>query len=172
MKRRGKTLVEMLVVITMIAGLLATSGTVIHRLMRAERAVSSDLVWQRSVTELAEQFRADVHVATKATMIEDGTGLSLALAQGSVTYAVSKRGVGRIWQPAEGVPHTQEYRLEEPGIRFTAQALADRTWAAVSIPRTDTALVKPATTAGTLPQIEIRAAVGRLATPARKDGVS
>ncbi len=172
MKRRGKSLVEMLVVITLLGGLIATSGTVIHRLMRAERAVSADLVWQRNVTELAEQFRADVHAATNAVVIEDGNGLNLTLPDGAVTYAISKHGVGRLWQPGTGAPRSVEYRLDEPGVKFTAETVTEQNWAAVLIPRTNTALVRSAIPDVVTPCIEIRAVVGRLISPARKDGVS
>lgn len=172
MKRDGKSLVEMLVVISMLGGLIATSGTVIHRLMRAERAVSADLVWQRSVTELAEQFRTDVHAATQAALLDDGNGLSLTLSDGVVTYAVSKQGVGRLWQPGAGEVRSLEYRLDEPGVKFAAETVSERNWATLLIPRTNTALVRTAIPDVTSPQIAIRAVVGRLSVPARKDGVS
>ncbi len=172
MKRRGKSLVEMLVVITLLGGLIGTSGTVIHRLMRAERAVSADLVLQRSVTELAEQFRADVHAATQATLLDEGNGLRLTLSAGTVTYAVSQRGVGRIWQSETDPPRSQEYRLEEAGVKFLAETMTERTWAAILVPRTVTAPVRTAGTEVTTPRIEIRAVVGRLHPATRKDGVS
>ncbi len=172
MKRRGKSLVEMLVVISILGGLLATSGTVIHRLMRAERAVSADLVWQRSLNDLAERFRADVHAATTASVLDDGNGLTLTLPNGSIAYAISKHGVGRIWTPDSGQPQTQEFRLEEAGVRFTTEEVEARTWASVAIPRTNTALVRTAIPEVAMPRIEIRAVVGRLALPVRKDGVS
>lgn len=172
MKRNGKSLVEMLVVITLLGGLVATSGTVIHRLMRAERAVSADLVWQRSVNELAEQFREDVHAATAAKLVDDGNGVTLTLPDGVATYAISKHGVGRIWQPGMGEPRTSEYRLDEPGVRFTIETVAERSWATVLIPRTTTPLARSAISEAAPLRIAIRAVVGRWNLTTGKDGVS
>lgn len=172
MKRRGKSLVEMLVVITLLGGLAGTSGTVIHRLMRAEQAVHADLVWQRSVNDLAEQFRADVHAATEAALIDEGNGLRLTLPDGTVTYAISRHGIGRIGEANGKDARSQEYRLEESGVKFTTEAAVERTWATVSIPRTQAALTRSAIADTVMPRVEIRAVLGRRNAPAGKDGVS
>jgi type II secretory pathway pseudopilin PulG len=171
MKRRGKTLVELLVVISMLGGLLGASGTVIYRMMRAERAVETDMAWQRTVTELAEQFRADVHIASVANVIDGGTGLTLTLPEGTVAYSLTQRGVRRVWQPKQGTSLQQEYRCHETGVRFATEDHLGRIWATVVIPRSASPLAK-SVDLPTEPILAVRAVLGRYVLPPNKEGVS
>lgn len=171
MNRRGKSLVELLVVISMLGMILGTAGTVIYRLMRTERAVETDLVWQRAVTAFAEQFRADVHAAVTAEVLNDGTGLTLMLPSGSVTYSLNARGIRRETKSANEPSQHEEFRCGETGVRFTTEEHTDRTWATVVIPRNTAALAK-SVSVPTQPVLEVRAVLGRFVLPAAKEGVS
>lgn len=171
MKRRGKTLVELLVVISMFGVIIGTSGTVIYRLMRAERAVEADLVWQRTVTELAEQFRADAHAATVAQTNDDGTGLTFTLSDGTAAYTLTRHGVRRSWKSPGGQEQHQDFRCHEPDIRFAARQDGPRSWVHLVIPRSSAALAKTVGFLGT-PTLEVRAVVGRFVLPPKKEGVS
>lgn len=171
MNRRGKSLVELLVVISMLGVILGTAGTVIYRMMRTERAVETDLVWHRSVTAFAEQFRTDVHAATTAEVVNDGTGLTLTLPTGAVTYTVNPRGIDRTTKSMDGQPQRQEFRCGETGVRFATQDDLGRTWASVVIPRNTAPLAKSVSLpASTL--LEVRAVLGRFVLPTPKEGVS
>lgn len=171
MNRRGKSLVELLVVISMLGVILGTAGTVIYRLMRTERAVEADLIWHRSVTAFAEQFRADVHAASMAEVINDGTGLTLGLPTGTVTYSVNARGINRKAPSADGQPQHEEFRCGETGVRFTTQQDLGRTWATVAIPRNTAPLAK-SVSLPTSASLEVRAVLGRFVLPKPKEGVS
>jgi type II secretory pathway pseudopilin PulG len=171
MNRRGKSLVELLVVISMFGVILGTTGTVIYRMMRTERAVETDLVWHRSVTAFAEQFRTDVHVATVAELVNDGNSLTLTLPTGTITYAVNARGIARTAQSTDGQPQHQEFHCGETGVRFATENDLGRKWATVVIPRNTAPLAKSVSLpAATL--LEVRAVLGRFVLPTPKEGVS
>ncbi|HET6425618.1 MAG TPA: hypothetical protein VFG20_18155 [Planctomycetaceae bacterium] len=171
MNRRGKSLVELLVVISMLGAILGTTGTVIHRLMRAERAVETDLQRNRTLTSLAEQFRSDVHAATRAEVADEGRGLTLTLPSATVTYAINGRGVLRTLKAPEGVPQLQEYRCNESGLRFATQEDQGRIWATVTVPHVPTPLTKSVSPPPTVP-LEVRAAIGRFAASPAQEGVT
>lgn len=171
MNRRGKSLVELLVVVSMLGVILGTVGTVIYRLMRTERAVETDLVWHRSVTAFAEQFRMDVHAAATAAVVNDGVSLKLTLPTGTITYAVNPRGINRTAESPDGQPTHEEFRCGETGVRFAIQEDLGRTWAMAVIPRNTAPLAK-SVSLPTAMLLEVRAALGRFAPPAPKEGVS
>lgn len=171
MNRRGKSLVELLVVISMLGAILGTTGTIIHRLMRAERAVENDLQRNRTITALAEQFRSDAHAATRAEVTDDGHGLTLTLSTATVTYSLSPHGVRRSSQIADYGPQQQEYRCGNSGIRFVTRNDQGRTWATLIIPHVPTALMKSVSQPEPVP-LEIRAVIRRFATSPAREGVT
>jgi prepilin-type N-terminal cleavage/methylation domain-containing protein len=63
MPRRGYTLIEMLVVITVSTVLLSVAVGVLHVLSRAERSGREHGNRATIVARLADQFRSDVHAA-------------------------------------------------------------------------------------------------------------
>lgn len=160
-RRRGKTLIELMVVISLMGTMLATTGTVIHRLMRAERAVANDLAWTRAVTELAEQFRSDAHAATQCRVSDDGQTLEFTLAEASIMYRLTKPGVERIATPVAASSHRDTYRLGPEPVQFVSTAEQGRRWIEVQIPRGPTVLTAGASTPAKLPPLAIRAVVGR-----------
>lgn len=73
-KRRGVSLVELLLLMTACALILTLSAQVIHRSMLAHTKAKRFYDGERSAQRLANQFRSDVHEATAATVgqTEDG----------------------------------------------------------------------------------------------------
>jgi hypothetical protein len=61
--RRGISLVEMLVVITVAAAMMGLTVTTIHRLLGAEHDVTRQMRYAASVARLAQVFRDDLHAA-------------------------------------------------------------------------------------------------------------
>lgn len=66
-KRRGASLVELLVVMSLGAGLLTTTAVVLHRVMHSHGKTRHFLDASRSALRLSDQFRSDVHRARKVT---------------------------------------------------------------------------------------------------------
>jgi prepilin-type N-terminal cleavage/methylation domain-containing protein len=65
-RRPGWTLVEMLVVSTVLTILLAIVATVTHTMYRAQRSTRHDVTSRRILTRLSLQLRDDVHAARQA----------------------------------------------------------------------------------------------------------
>jgi Flp pilus assembly protein TadG len=65
--RGGKTLIEMLVIITLLAALLAPSLAVIRTLLQTQRSAEALLVISRTVGELGRQWARDAHGARSVT---------------------------------------------------------------------------------------------------------
>ncbi|HEY4232836.1 MAG TPA: hypothetical protein VGM76_05405 [Lacipirellulaceae bacterium] len=100
-KRNATSLVELLVVMSACTIILTLSAGLVHRAMHAQSATRAFFDAERSAMRLSEQFRADVHQATAAT-IEDGAHdkgafLRLALAdKQSVEYRQTGDNVVRV----------------------------------------------------------------------------
>ena len=171
MKRNGKTLVELLVVISILGGVLGTTATIIYQLMRAGQAVESDLRWDRSLTALAEQFRADAHAATAVEVADDGTQLSLTLPVGVVVYSRHAQGIHRQSPGTGGVVQHVTYRCDQSGVRFAAMNELGRTWAVIAVPHQPAALTKSRMPPDRV-EILIRAVTGRFSAPQAKAEVT
>jgi prepilin-type N-terminal cleavage/methylation domain-containing protein len=65
-RRRGFSLIEMLVVITIGATLSGIAVLMLHALLRSHNTGREHLEYARTINRLAEQFRADVHAMQQA----------------------------------------------------------------------------------------------------------
>jgi prepilin-type N-terminal cleavage/methylation domain-containing protein len=97
MKRRaGFTLVETLAAITVGSVMLAVAVGLLHSLFRLDRAARDGFQTSSTLTRLGEQFRADVHAATKIetrSPANPGRLCELALPEGvSVVYRTDSDG--------------------------------------------------------------------------------
>ena len=63
--RRGWTLVEMLVVVSIMSLLLATVAVMIQTIMRQQRVFGQGVTQQRTLAMLARQIRHDIHAAVR-----------------------------------------------------------------------------------------------------------
>lgn len=90
-KRRGASLIELMVVISMATAVLAMIGTIFHRMFQAEQGSARTALMERTTSRLAIQFRRDVHAARSAVhkTSPDGTAPILELkSQSDSTTAV------------------------------------------------------------------------------------
>jgi type II secretory pathway pseudopilin PulG len=63
-RRRGLSLVEVVVVMTAASVVLGTTATLLYTMMRAERAARHEIQRRAVLGRLADQFRSDAHAAT------------------------------------------------------------------------------------------------------------
>jgi prepilin-type N-terminal cleavage/methylation domain-containing protein len=68
-KRRGWTLVELLVVITIMSVLLATVAVMVQTIMRQQRSFGQGVTQQRTLGLLARQIRHDIHAAIRVESV-------------------------------------------------------------------------------------------------------
>ena len=80
----GMTLIEMLVAIVVGGAILASTATLVSKVVAANSAASEHLHSMQAIGELGRQFRHDVHRATNITIAEDESPrLTLNLDDGS-----------------------------------------------------------------------------------------
>lgn len=97
MNRRGKSLIELMVVISVMSFALAAVGQMTVAMMRADTSQSAAMRRQNAATRLAARFRDDAHAAVRAEVkVVDGVpGVALILtADRRVVY--SANGEGRV----------------------------------------------------------------------------
>jgi type II secretory pathway component PulJ len=68
--RRGVSLAELLVVMSLCSLLLTTSAVVLHRMMHSQHKTQHSLAAARNGLRLADQFRRDAHLARTVTTEE------------------------------------------------------------------------------------------------------
>lgn len=92
-RRKGITLVEILVAISISSTVISMTGVCIHGLYRAQQATQKAIDSQASVARLAHQIRVDCRAATVANIGDAGSSLSLKLGKGQqiqYTFAVDR----------------------------------------------------------------------------------
>jgi hypothetical protein len=111
-ERRGASLVELLVVMSLGAGLLTTSAVVLHRIMHSHGKTRHFLAASRSALRLADQFRSDVHRARKVTTddLTEPVVVRLELGEASIVEYSHVAGMVRRTQVTKGeVASREEY---------------------------------------------------------------
>ncbi len=88
--RRGASLIELMVVISIISILFGMVGVVFHRLFLSEQVAMRAALAERTVSRLADQFRRDVHASTTAMRTDNGDGLAASLTLTSSTDAAAE----------------------------------------------------------------------------------
>jgi len=68
-KRSGKSLIELIVVISVMSMVMLIAVRTISQLMRADASGGKSLVAETSLARLSHQFRRDVHAARKAQLV-------------------------------------------------------------------------------------------------------
>jgi prepilin-type N-terminal cleavage/methylation domain-containing protein len=73
-KRRGVSLIELLVVIVMMSAVFGLTGFVFHKLFQSEQITMQSALMELSTSRLADQFRRDAHRATIANVARSADG--------------------------------------------------------------------------------------------------
>lgn len=152
-KRTGKTLTELMVVMSLLGTLTLLTGTMLTRLGRADRAVVADIRWQRALVELSEQFRLDAHQATAAEVAPDGLRVVLRSSATSIEYRRDGEHLVRTLvdagQPGQHWP--------TPAVTFASATIARRPGIELRLPTPDGSLLVMPTREGTPRPVVIRA---------------
>jgi type II secretory pathway pseudopilin PulG len=118
--RRGKTLIEMLILITVLSVVLASVSLVLLGAFKTDRQLRRDLAQQTSLARLASRFRSDAHAATTCR-VDNACELSLAdgrvVRYGFAGQRISRevrRGQTLEHQDAFVLPDTAAVRFEQP----------------------------------------------------------
>jgi type II secretory pathway pseudopilin PulG len=98
-RRRGTTLIEMLVLITLIGVVLTGTATTLVMLLRIERQVRTDQEQHRTLANLTGQWRADAHAAIAAGatdscdfILADGRAIRYSFAAPRIVREVRRDG--------------------------------------------------------------------------------
>lgn len=93
--RRGVSLAELLIVMSLCSLLLTTSAVVLHRIMRSQLKTREFLSACHSSQRLADQFRGDVHRARSVTTegLPEGAILKLQLSDTQIAEYQQANGV-------------------------------------------------------------------------------
>ena len=113
-RRCGVSLVELLVVMTMLAALLSCTTITLFRLLRAQSAGGRVLAESLTMSRLGRDLRRDAHAATRAELAGpmEIRQLTFIDANGeATTYTLGVEGVLRAAQSADGTALREEYRL-------------------------------------------------------------
>jgi len=107
--RRGKTLIEMLVLITVLSVIMSVVAATLVALFKTNRQITRDLEQQTSLARLSAKFRSDAHAARSCQV---GASCQLAMEDGRVIdYAFSPQRITREVRRGDAVEHRDAFRL-------------------------------------------------------------
>jgi hypothetical protein len=115
-RRRGTSLVELLVVLFLMTTVFGLIAGISRQLFLAERASRAATVRWPAIADLATRFRSDVHTATSGSLIDDEgqPGMELSLSEnGKVVYGLADGHMQRLETDAKGIEGRDTYRLPE-----------------------------------------------------------
>ncbi len=121
-RRRGLTLIEMSVVISMTAVVLSTMAVALHTMFRIDRQVRQELLATDNLMRLSTQLRGDAHQALSAAIdAADGGERNAAsdrllLSMGdnrSISFQIVAPRIERLVRRGDAVEHRESYRLAE-----------------------------------------------------------
>lgn len=145
-KRRGITLIEMLVLITATTTALGLCATTIQLLLRLKADAQSRYSATVSLDRLARQLRSDAHAASLARLetAQGGKTASLYLELGpkhAVVYEPRKSAVGRLETEDGRITHRESFALLHPGeVEFETRHEAGNLFVVVVIRKRDAKL--------------------------------
>jgi hypothetical protein len=125
--RRGFSLVELLVAIGGVAITLGICITLLHSLLRLDRAARGHLAETSAVGRLARQFRQDVRAATRSNAKPDAAGLELAMPdEGIVEYEARPGSLLRVERKGDQIVRREAFRVHRGGTpRFATEGEND-----------------------------------------------
>ncbi len=128
--RRGVSLIELLIVISIMGTVFILSGVTFHLLLRSEKVVAQSFVTERSISRLAVQFREDVHRSKSGTVVASttGTAFEMILADANrfcARYVITKDGLARLLVEQDLVTAREDFRLPDCRVEFGSGTEAD-----------------------------------------------
>ena len=122
--RRGVSLIEMVVVISMMTVVIGLVGMTFHLLMRSEKLVSQSFVTERTISHLAVQFRDDIHQSESGVLTSgsesDQSELALGNASGiQIRYLITADGLVRLLVTDGQVTAREDFRLPDCRVSFS-----------------------------------------------------
>jgi prepilin-type N-terminal cleavage/methylation domain-containing protein len=112
-RRRGVSLIEMIVVISLLTTLMVFVGRMMFGLFQAEQASTRDVLLDRRLSKLALQFREDVHSAETVTVTDQLQLRCSGPGDAIITYTASEGRIERAVSNSRHLP--EQYNL--PGSR-------------------------------------------------------
>ena len=111
--RGGTNLIELVVVLSLQAVLLATGVGLIGRMLETEQAGRSGLETLHSIDSLSDQFRRDVHAASEVSLPQDeADSITLRLPSDvDVTYDIQNGRLTRSERTADKLAGEEAYRF-------------------------------------------------------------
>ncbi len=145
--RRGVSLIETIVVISMMTTVIGLVGMTFHLLLRSEKLVSQSFVTERTISRLAIQFRDDVHQSETGALSNgsesDKPVLTLANATGTqIRYLVIADGLARVLVTNDRVTARDDFRMPDCHISLSAGSDDGSTLRRLVIERPGAVLVK------------------------------
>lgn len=123
-RRRGFTLIEMLIVMAVAAVMITLATLTIALLMRSERTGGESLLAAQAGHRFERRFRNDVHTATTATVDSKAPGRPLltltADKQPTITWSRVDGGLRRT--VASQPPHIDTFRLSASNVSFSLES--------------------------------------------------
>jgi type II secretory pathway pseudopilin PulG len=116
-RRPAKTLIEMLILMSMLSVILGMVATTLIALFKTDRQIRRDLAQQATLARLDNRFRSDVHAAKSCQV---GDACALALPDGRVVhYTPDGERLRREVRRGEAVEHRDAFVLPDTcAIRF------------------------------------------------------
>ena len=132
-RRRGYTLVECLVALSLLSVTLTTVALTLHTLYQADHRLRDELAYESELERFTAQLRTDAHPAVEATIdsstVEVSAADSLELSLGAdrtIQYSILPERIERTAHQADTVRHRESYRLP-PSASAKWQMQEDRT---------------------------------------------
>ncbi len=126
-RRRGTTLIELLVAIAVGGAILATTVTLMARISTANSLATDHLHTVQALGDLGRQFRFDVHAATTIAIDPaEPARLALTLDDGSqVRYEGASNGIARVQSTGDGPARRDLFALSGFKLRGFQTATTD-----------------------------------------------
>ena len=114
--RRGTTLVELLVIISVCSVVMCASGVLLHSMYRADKEGRLAIETGATVARLSLQFRRDAHAASEAELLNEANGKASGLAfrgpfQPTIEYRQQGWAVVRRAKQGNKVVHLDSFGL-------------------------------------------------------------
>ncbi len=100
-RRRGSSLVEVMIVISVSATILLTAIGWIHQSFKLARMVKQKQQHHQQLMRLSDQFRQDVRLCRQATSDAEGRWILESDEHGKVIYTAEDALISRVYQSAE-----------------------------------------------------------------------